>query len=63
MRAASARAGVNRFADEVVRIEITRTKLSQLVTSGALYGVEFRCLDCASKRCLWRLFLENSSEF
>jgi hypothetical protein len=48
---------VHRLAEPRIRLEISRGKLSQLLSCGALCVADFRCLDPVSKSCVWRLCL------
>ena len=40
-----------------VRLEISTDKLRELVSAGVLCATDFRCLDCQSKQCVWRICL------
>lgn len=40
-----------------VRLEISADRLHELLKVGALCASDFRCLDCESKQCVWRLCL------
>lgn len=40
-----------------LRLEIPAETLLRLLASGQLCAADVRCLDCASKQCLWRLLL------
>ncbi|HPA13732.1 MAG TPA: hypothetical protein PKV75_00535 [Desulfobacterales bacterium] len=42
-----------------VRVEITEETLTRLLEKGHVCAADFRCLDCKSKQCLWRLCLES----
>jgi len=42
---------------EQVRVEISADKLRELMQMGALCANDVNCLDCASKRCVWRICL------
>lgn len=44
---------------EPIRLEINTEKLHYLLNSGALCAADFRCLDCQSKQCVWKLLLKN----
>lgn len=44
--------------EDVVRIEISRAKLVEIIESKDLYISDFRCLDKKSQRCVWRLCLD-----
>lgn len=49
----------NTKADPIkVRVEIARETLLRLLASEHLCAAELRCLDCPSKKCLWRLCLD-----
>jgi hypothetical protein len=49
-------------APESVRLELDAKTLARLLDTGQLHGTEFRCLDCDSKRCVWRLFLMSCAK-
>ncbi len=38
-----------------VRLELSSRTLQRLLSSGLLHPADFRCLDCATKHCVWRL--------
>lgn len=40
-----------------VQLELESAVLLRLLENGALCASEFRCLDCDSKQCVWRLCL------
>jgi hypothetical protein len=42
-----------------LRLEMSEEMLSRLLTIGQVCAADFRCLDCESKQCLWRLCLES----
>ena len=42
-----------------VRVEISTATVSRLLVEGQVCAAEFRCLDCRSKQCLWRLCLQS----
>jgi len=42
-----------------VRLEISADRLQGLLKMGVLCAADFRCLDCESKRCVWRLCLAS----
>jgi len=42
-----------------VRLEISADKLLDLISTGALYATDVRCLDCESKQCVWRICLRS----
>lgn len=44
-----------------LRLEISARTLLRLLASGRLCAADFRCLDCESKRCVWRLLLKSAS--
>lgn len=44
-----------------VRLEIPTRILSRLFDEGRLCAADVRCLDCDSKRCLWRMMLMSST--
>lgn len=45
-----------------VRLEMDVSTLSKLMESGALSANAFRCLDCDSKECVWRLCLSSCAK-
>ncbi len=45
-----------------IRLEMESGTLYRLLVSGALCVSEFRCLDCESKTCVWRLCLMSCGE-
>jgi len=42
-----------------VRVELTASTLGCLMAAGHLCAADFRCLDCESKNCVWRMCLMN----
>lgn len=44
---------------ETVRLEISASVLTRLLTGGHLKMADLRCLDCASMHCLCRSCLKN----
>lgn len=50
-------AAVNGVGESRIRLEISGSKLRQLLNCGALCVADFRCLDPVSKTCVWRLCL------
>jgi len=50
---------VMREGADRVRLEISADRLHGLLKMGALCAADFRCLDCESKQCVWRLCLMN----
>lgn len=42
-----------------VRVELDTRTLHRLLNSGLLCAADFRCLDCDSKNCVWRLCLQD----
>jgi hypothetical protein len=44
---------------KTVRLEMSEDMLRRLLTAGQVCAADFRCLDCESKDCLWRLCLES----
>ena len=42
---------------ESIRLEMESGALYRLLVSGVLCAADFRCLDCESKTCVWRLCL------
>jgi len=45
-----------------IRVEITEETLLRLLNGGQVCAADFRCLDCKSKQCLWRLCLRSCSD-
>ena len=50
-------AAVTSMGESRIRLEISGSKLRQLLNCGALCVADFRCLDPISKTCVWRLCL------
>jgi hypothetical protein len=44
---------------KMVRVEVTEETLTRLLAAGQVCATDFCCLDCKSKRCLWRLCLKS----
>jgi len=44
---------------EVIRLEINTEKLRNLLNNGVLCAADFRCLDCRSKQCVWKICLND----
>jgi hypothetical protein len=44
---------------ESIRIEVSAATLGRLLAEGHLCAADLRCLDGASKRCVWRLCLTS----
>ncbi len=42
---------------DCLRLEVSAETLLRLLASGQLCAADFRCLDCESKQCVWRLLL------
>ncbi|RZB33401.1 MAG: hypothetical protein SRB2_04040 [Desulfobacteraceae bacterium Eth-SRB2] len=42
-----------------VRVEVDAKTLNRLLAAEQVCAADFRCLDCESKRCIWRLCLLN----
>jgi hypothetical protein len=42
-------------------VEISEGTLKRLLAANHVCAADFRCLDCNSKHCLWRLCLESCS--
>lgn len=45
--------------DGYMRLELSSQILQRLLTSGQLCAADFRCLDCATKHCVWRLMARH----
>jgi hypothetical protein len=43
--------------EQLVRVEVDAETLNRLLAAGQVCAADFRCLDCESKRCIWRLCL------
>ncbi len=43
----------------LVRMELSASTLGCLLAAGHLCAADFRCLDCESKNCVWRICLMN----
>lgn len=43
---------------KALRLEMSAATMRRLLENGQLSAADFRCLDCESKQCIWRLFLE-----
>ncbi|MDO6460006.1 hypothetical protein Q4485_04805 [Granulosicoccaceae sp. 1_MG-2023] len=44
-----------------VRMQLDEQTLQRLLKSGHLCAADFRCLDCESKACVWRLLLQQAA--
>jgi hypothetical protein len=42
-----------------LRVEISENTLKRLLLNNQVCAADLRCLDCISKKCLWRLCLES----
>jgi hypothetical protein len=45
-----------------VRVEISEKTLLRLLAGGQVCAADFQCLDCHSKKCLWRQCLESCTD-
>lgn len=45
--------------EQRVRVEVDTKILNRLLAAGQVCAADFRCLDCKSKQCIWRLCLLN----
>lgn len=45
-----------------VRVEIAEKTLIRLLSAGQICVADMRCLDCESKKCLWRLCLKSCAK-
>jgi hypothetical protein len=45
--------------DKSLRIEVGEEVILRLLEAGHVCAADFRCLDCESKKCIWRLCLES----
>lgn len=50
------------FVDGHLRLEVSVETLLRLPASRQLCAADFRCLDCESKQCVWRLLLMSCEE-
>ena len=46
-----------------IRVEMSADTIARLLAEGRVCAAEFRCLDCRSKQCLWRLCLESCANY
>ena len=44
-------------SDGCLRLELPAATLLRLLKTGQLSAADFRCLDCESRHCVWRLLL------
>ena len=44
-------------ANAHLRLEVSAQTLLRLLAGGQLCAADFRCLDCESKQCVWRILL------
>ncbi len=47
---------------ERIRLEMEPGVLYRLLVNGAISAADFRCMDCESKTCVWRLCLMSCGE-
>lgn len=45
--------------NSVVNISISSNVLAELIESESIHAVDFKCLDIASKKMVWKLFLAS----
>jgi hypothetical protein len=45
--------------EQWVRVQVDAKTLNRLLAAGQVCAADFRCLDCKSKQCIWRLCLLN----
>ena len=45
-----------------IRMQLNEQTLKRLLRSGELCAADFRCLDCESKACVWRLLLQQAAK-
>jgi hypothetical protein len=45
--------------EQRIRVEVDTETLNRLLAAGQVCAADFRCLDCKSKQCIWRLCLLN----
>lgn len=48
--------------EKMVRVELSADILNRLLASGQVCAADLRCLDCESKKCIWRLCLVNCTD-
>ena len=46
---------------DCLKLEISADTLLRLMASGQLCATDIRCLDCASKTCVWKLLLKSTA--
>ncbi len=51
----------NEKVSETIRVALSADTLRRLLDVNALCATEFHCLDCDSKRCVWKLLLSASA--
>lgn len=44
-----------------LKMQLNEQTLKRLLGSGLLCAADFRCLDCESKACVWRLLLQQAA--
>jgi hypothetical protein len=42
-----------------LRFEVDEAIVDRLLAQSAVCAADFHCLDCTSKKCLWKLCLKN----
>jgi len=45
--------------NNAVHIAISANTLAELIESGCIHAVDFKCLDVDSKKTVWKLFLST----
>lgn len=50
------------LANSCLRLELSAAALLRLLIRRQLCAADFRCLDCESKHCVWRLLLMSSAK-
>ena len=48
---------------KTLSLKIDERVIHRLMASGQLCVADFKCLDCESKACVWRIALENTGSF
>lgn len=46
---------------KTVSLKIDERVVHRLMASGHLCAADFKCLDCESKECIWRIALKNTT--
>ena len=54
--------GCNRSQSDHLRLELSAAVVLRLLENRQLCAAELHCLDCESKKCLWRLLLASCAK-